>query len=341
MRNWMSILIVPVILLIAFIAWWYDDSLNSPQMDAQPVVAAPAYVGNAEPIQPIPLHIELDAEKVLLGKKLFHEVRLSASGKTSCASCHDLEKGGDDGIVLSINDDGSLRQRNSLTVLNAGLQHIYHWDGRFDSLKDQALSVLEFSMNTDWPVVSMQLEKEALYHDAFTAIYESGVTPEAVADALAVYEMSLITPNGRFDRYLRGEKTAITQEEKRGYQLFKRYGCVACHQGVNVGGNMIARFGVMRDYFKDRGNETTADLGRYNVTQRESDKYRFKVPSLRNVALTAPYFHDASVDSLEEAIKTMAKYQLGKTISDQEVDEIAKFLRTLTGELNGQALWHG
>jgi cytochrome c peroxidase len=341
MRNWMSILIVPVMLLIALIAWWYDNALNSSQFDVQPVVAVPDYVGNAEPIQPIPLYINLDTEKVSLGKKLFHEVRLSASGNTSCATCHELKNGGEDGIVLSVNDDGSLRQRNSLTVLNIGLQYIYHWDGRFTSLKDQALSVLKISMNTDWSAVSSQLEKEALYHNAFSSIYGTGVTPEAVADAIAVYEMSLITPNGRFDRYLRGDKTAITQEEKRGYQLFKRYGCVACHQGVNVGGNMIAHFGVMRDYFKDRGNETTADLGRYNVTRRESDKYRFKVPSLRNVALTAPYFHDASVDSLEEAIKTMAKYQLGKTISSQEVNEIAMFLRTLTGELNGHALWHG
>jgi cytochrome c peroxidase len=165
------------------------------------------------------------------------------------------------------------------------------------------------------------------------------MTPDTVADALATYQMSLITPNARFDRYLRGDKSAINQLEKTGYQLFKSYGCVACHQGVNVGGNMIATLGVMGDYFKDRGDETSADLGRFNVTQRESDKHRFKVPSLRNVAQTAPYFHDGSIDSLEDAIKTMAKYQLGQTIPDPDIDAIAQFLRSLTGELKGQALW--
>nr|ACZ28634.1 cytochrome-c peroxidase [uncultured organism] len=267
------------------------------------------------PSQPVPLHIKLDSRKILLGKKLFHDTRLSASGKSSCATCHDVGKGGEDGIKFAVNDDGSLRQRNSQTVLNVGLQYIFNWDGSFTSLQAQAMSVLENLMQTDWSAVTRQFDKETVYHNAFTGIYEEGITPETIVDAIAVYEMSLITPNGRFDRYLRGDKEAITLQEKRGYKLFKRYGCISCHQGVNVGGNMFARLGVMGDYFEDRGHETTADLGRYNVTRREADKYRFKVPSLRNVALTAPYLHDASADGLEDAIEIMAKYQLGKVIS--------------------------
>lgn len=338
MQNWMTLLIPPLTVLIALIAWRVDSVLVAPQVDSREVESIPEYVGNAEPIQPVPLYIDLDSRKVLLGKKLFHDTRLSASGKSSCATCHDLGKGGGDGIKYSVNDDGSLRQRNSQTVLNVGLQHIFNWDGSFTSLQIQAKAVLENSMRTDWSVVVWQFDKEAAYRDAFKEIYDEGITPGTVADAIAVYEMSLITPNGRFDRYLRGDQAAINEQEKHGYKLFKRYGCVSCHQGVNVGGNMFARLGVMGDYFKDRGHETMADLGRYNVTRRESDKYRFKVPSLRNVALTAPYLHDASADSLEDVIEIMAKYQLGKIIPEQEINDIAKFLRALTGELDGKAL---
>jgi cytochrome c peroxidase len=152
------------------------------------------------------------------------------------------------------------------------------------------------------------------------------------------FERSLITPNSRFDRYLLGDESAITAEEKAGYALFKSYGCVACHQGRNVGGNMFQIFGVMDDYFANRGHITDADYGRFNVTGREEDRFHFRVPSLRNVALTAPYFHDGTAESLDQAVMVMARYQLGVTMPAEDVGLIVKFLGTLTGEYKGQPL---
>jgi cytochrome c peroxidase len=159
-----------------------------------------------------------------------------------------------------------------------------------------------------------------------------------IQDALAVFQRSLITPNGRFDKYLRGDKTAITADELKGYQLFKSYGCVACHQGVNAGGNMFQLFGVMGDYFAKRGNITEADYGRFNATKNPADKHMFKVPSLRNVALTAPYFHDGSAKTLSDAVDVMFRYQLGRPAPQADKDYIVKFLHTLTGEYKGKSL---
>jgi cytochrome c peroxidase len=166
---------------------------------------------------------------------------------------------------------------------------------------------------------------------AFQAIYGDGLQPRNIQDAIATFERSLVTPS-RFDRYLRGDSGAISEQEKRGYELFKSYGCVACHQGVNVGGNMFQTFGVLGNYFKDRGNETEADLGRYTVTQNELDRHVFKVPSLRNVALTAPYFHDGTAPTLEAAVDVMFRYQLGREAPAADKTAIIMFLKSLTGE---------
>ncbi len=328
-----------LLLMIGFVVWQSDHGINVARDGDQPQIEIPSVMVNPEPIQPIPLEIKLNAKIVALGELLFYEKRLSASGNTSCATCHSMAKGGADGLDFSVGDDGSIRSRNTLTVLNTGLQHIFNWDGAFTSLKEQALTAINHRMKPDWSEVLPQFKQNPEYRKAFDSLYKKEISPETIADSIATFEMSLITPNSRFDQYLRGTKDAINQEELRGYLLFKQYGCVACHQGVNVGGNMIATLGVMGDYFVDRGDETPADLGRYNVTQREADKHRFKVPSLRNVALTAPYFHDASTDQLEVAVKTMARYQLGRILPDQDIDAIVNFLHTLTGELNGQALW--
>ena len=158
--------------------------------------------------------------------------------------------------------------------------------------------------------------------------------------AIVTFENSLLTPGARFDRYLLGEENAITEQEKAGYRLFKSYGCAACHQGVNVGGNMFQKIGIMRDYFSDR-KTTDADLGRYNVTKQEADKYVFRVPSLRNVAITPPYFHNGSIPTLRDAINEMAEYQLGRKIPEQDVDLLIAFLKTLTGEYQGKPLSGG
>jgi cytochrome c peroxidase len=176
-----------------------------------------------------------------------------------------------------------------------------------------------------------KVAQDAKYQRDFATAYHDGVTKANIQNAIAAFERTLITPNSRFDRYLRGDPDAISVAEKVGYAKFKQYGCVACHQGVNVGGNMFQKFGVMGDYFAKRGNLTDADLGRYLVTKDENDKHVFKVPSLRNVALTAPYFHDGSAKTLENAVDIMFRYQLGRVGSKEDKEDIIKFLNTLTG----------
>jgi cytochrome c peroxidase len=182
------------------------------------------------------------------------------------------------------------------------------------------------------------LRADSDYRRAFAAIYGGDIRREQILDALAAYQRSLVTPNARFDRYLRGEPGAITPEEEHGYRLFKAYGCIACHQGANVGGNLFQKFGIFADPFAGRDAATRADLGRFTITGDEADRHVFRVPSLRNAALTAPYFHDGSAKSLEEAVEIMARNQLGRTLAEREVALIVAFLRTLTGERGGRPL---
>ncbi len=189
-----------------------------------------------------------------------------------------------------------------------------------------------------WKEVVNKLQQSTEYVQTFARIYLDGLNSTNIKDAIATYEQSLYTPNSRFDQFLRGNKQALTAAEQEGYRIFKTYGCVSCHQGVNVGGNMFQRFGVIGDYFADRGNITRADLGRFNITKDQADRYVFRVPSLRNVALTPPYFHDGSTKTLEEAISIMVKYQLGRPLSTEQINLIAQFLRTLTGEYQGKPL---
>jgi cytochrome c peroxidase len=177
------------------------------------------------------------------------------------------------------------------------------------------------------------LKNDPRYSKKFSQIYADGVTKNNVSDAIAEFERALITPNARFDQFLRGKKHALNDKEFKGYQKFKSYGCVSCHQGINVGGNMYQTMGVMGDYFKDRKTPAReADLGRFLITGKEEDKHVFKVPSLRNVASTAPYFHDGSIPTLEAAVDTMAKYQLGRQMSKEDIESIVAFLKTLSGE---------
>jgi len=176
------------------------------------------------------------------------------------------------------------------------------------------------------------------YVASFNAIFSDGIQIRNIKSVIAEFERSLITPNSRFDKFLRGDDSALSAKEKEGYRKFKSYGCASCHQGVNAGGNMFETLGAMADYFAARGNVTKADYGRFNVTGNEEDRFVFKVPSLRNVALTAPYLHDGSAKRLEDAVDVMGKYQLGQALSSEDIDEIVSFLRTLTGEFEGKAL---
>jgi cytochrome c peroxidase len=301
------------------------------------VGAVPATPLN-EPIQPIPLASVQVPARVALGRRLFGDVRLSENGRVSCAGCHDLARGGVDGRARSIGLDGRLTEVNTPTVLNAALNFRQFWNGRAASLEAQIDEVIRnpVEMGSTWEGVVRRVSQDATYQAAFALAYADGVTPANIRNAIATFERTLITPESRFDRFLRGEGGAITTEEKAGYAAFKRYGCVACHQGVNVGGNMFQKFGVMANPAAPGAGTRTADQGRFAQTGRESDRHVFKVPSLRNVALTAPYFHDASARTLEDAVDVMFQVQLGRVPDRQERDSIVAFLHTLTGVLETQ-----
>lgn len=291
-----------------------------------------------EPIQPIPLSLALDQNKVALGKQLFQDVRLSKNNRVSCLSCHSFGTGGADHSLHPVGfKEGG--ETNTLTMFNSGFNFRLNWNGKFENFADQFDSLLQNPevMGSNWEEVFNKL-RSTEYVQAFARIYADGLTRPNIKDAIATYEQSLYTPNSCFDQFLRGNKQALTAAEKEGYRIFKAYGCVSCHQGVNIGGNMFARFSVIGDYFADRGNITKVDLGRFNVTLDEADRYVFRVASLRNVALTPPYFHDGSAKSLEQAIAVMAKYQLGRPLSKEQINLIVQFLRTLTGEYQGKPL---
>ncbi|MDP3856582.1 MAG: cytochrome-c peroxidase [Stagnimonas sp.] len=300
---------------------------------------AEAPVFRDEPIRPVPAASTLNAAKVALGARLFADPLLSRDGSVSCASCHPLATGGTDHRPRSLGLNRAEGSVNAPTVLNSGLNFKQFWDGRADTLEQQVdgplLSPVE--MGSSWDTVIAKLRRAPGYAKAFSQAYPDGLSPAAVRNAIAEFERSLTTPNSRFDRYLRGEDAALSAAEKSGYRKFKAYGCISCHQGVNVGGNMFQRMGVMGDYFADRGGVGKADYGRYNLTGDEADRFTFKVPSLRNVELTAPYFHDGSAASLEQAVGIMAKYQLGRSLPPQDLDELVGFLKTLTGVRPGQA----
>jgi cytochrome c peroxidase len=303
-------------------------------------LCASARAQGNEPIQPIPPAPRLDARRVALGERLFFDKRLSKDDSVACASCHDLSRGGVDGRRVSVGIGGALGGINAPTVFNSSLNFRQFWNGRAASLEEQAGGPIQDAkeMGSTWADVLPKLRQDSAMVDAFDAAYPDGLQPHNIRDAIATFERTLTTPNSRMDRYLKGDKTALSAEELRGYGLFKSYGCVACHQGVNVGGNMFQAFGVMGDYFGKRGNPTPADIGRYAVTKDDADRHVFKVPSLRNVALTAPYFHDGSAATLSDAVDVMFQYQLGRSASREDKDLIVKFLHTLTGEYRGKPL---
>jgi cytochrome c peroxidase len=188
-------------------------------------------------------------------------------------------------------------------------------------------------MGSTWPEIIGKVKATPEYIQAFQNIYNNPPDKQNIKDAIAVFERSQVPVDSPFDLYLKGDKNAIGEEAKEGYALFKNLGCAACHQGQNVGGNMFQKFGIIEDYFHDRGHVIEKDYGRYNVTHHEEDRYVFKVPSLRNVALTAPYFHDGSAGTLDQAVDVMAKYQLGRTLSSTERSQLVAFLKTLTGKI--------
>ena len=330
------IFLVLGIVLPSFILFYFWPVYALPARSASTQIT----MENLEPIKPIPLSIDLDFQKVELGEKLFFDKQLSKNNTVSCGSCHSLEMGGTDRSKYSVLFNKSLSSVNSPTIFNVGFNFKQFWNGRSETLEEQASVTINNSksMGSNWEEVISKLSKDPDYISKFKLIYKSKIKPEYIINAIAEYERSLFTPNSRFDQYLRGDTNAIDKDELEGYTLFKKYGCTSCHQGVNIGGNMFETFGVSGDYFAMRGNITEADYGRYTFTKNESDKFVFKVPSLRNVSLTAPYLHDGSAETLEEAVRIMSIYQLGRTLNSDETSKIIKFLKTLTGELKGKKL---
>jgi len=335
-------LVFSILFTMLAMGWWFFESRPeaAPPVRHENTYATPEHGRDALlPLPPVPT---LSAEKVALGKRLFFDKRLSHDNSLACAGCHDFARGGGDRQPSSIGVGGKQGSVNAPTVFNAALNFVQFWDGRAASLEEQAAGPVHnpLEMASSWEEAIPKLQQDEGYREAFGQLYPQGMTGATIVDAIATYERTLLTPNSPFDRFLRGDKSALSAVAQTGYRRFLDYGCASCHQGALVGGNMYQRFGVMGNFFKERpaAKSIQADLGRFNVTGREEDRHVFKVPSLRNVAVTAPYFHDGSAASLEEAVIIMGRYQLGRDLSGPDVVALTAFLRALTGEWEEKSL---
>lgn len=279
----------------------------------------------------------LSDEKVLLGKKLYFDNRLSKDNTQSCNTCHNLATYGVDNLSTSPGNDGGFGTRNSPTVLNAAFHVAQFWDGREPDVEAQAggpmLNPVEMAMPSE-KVVIERLSKIDEYKKLFAAAFPNDVQPISftnIKNAIGIFERTLITPS-KFDEFTAGNLDALSTIEKEGLQLFIDKGCIACHSGKVLGGNIYQKFGIYDDYWKHT-KSSIIDEGRFQVTKNESDKYIFKSPSLRNIEKTYPYFHDGSVKDLKEAVKIMGKIQLNKDLTENELNAMVAFLNSLTGEM--------
>jgi cytochrome c peroxidase len=271
-----------------------------------------------EPITPIPPAPKVDQLKLALGEDLFRSALLSRDQTRSCLSCHDVGSNGADGVQHAVGADGKPLLFNTPTVFNAALSFRLHWQGDKSSLESQVVWALNRApgLGSKTPEIIARLNADAEMVGRFVATYGRSPDEASLIDALATYERSLVTPDSRFDRWLKGDKTALSGKELNGYVLFKSFGCISCHQGVNVGANLFQRHGIF-----------------HPLASPEPEVLR--VPSLRNVATTPPYFHDGSAATLTEAVRLMALAQLDQSLSEQEIDTIVAFLNSLTGNYRG------
>lgn len=298
-----------------------------------------------EPFTPIAREIEHDPAKAALGYELFHDARLSVDNTVSCASCHALETAGVDNHQYSHGVDEQLGGVNAPTVYNAVYNFVQFWDGRAETLAAQAagppLNPVEMASESFEQIIN-KLSVDKDFVRRFCKVYPDGLTEANITDAIEQFERTLVTPDSAFDKWLCGDDEALSAEEIEGYELFKKYDCATCHVGANLGGLSYELMGLRNDYFADRGLELThEDNGRFKETQQERDRHRFKVPGLRNVEHTWPYFHDGTRETLEEAVYDMGWYQTGVKLTDEETDKITAFLKTLTGEYNGVPVFSG
>jgi cytochrome c peroxidase len=298
----------------------------------------------SEPVSAIVETPIMDRRKVSLGEHLFNDPLLSGKGMISCASCHSLTQGGTVRLPRTIGYNGRMHRFNAPTIFNVSQNYRLGWRGNSTKLEEQNEAVILDAnlMANDWKTLIAALGASPSYSEEFLAVYGRSVGRADVLDALVQFQHSLDTPGARFDRYIDGEKGALTSDEIRGYELFKSNGCTSCHQGRNIGGNLFERFGIFgdansKDYLGD-GVIDDGDLGRYTITHLDEDKGVFRVPSLRNVEVTAPYFHDGRTANVDQAIMIMAQLQLGHELEIEDIKDIAAFLRALTGEYKGQKL---
>jgi cytochrome c peroxidase len=310
--------------------------MSAPRILFLAVMAATAAVStahaasNKEPIQPLAAFKAKNPAMVELGKKLFFDPRLSKSGFISCNSCHNLSMGGTDNLKTSIGHNWNQGPINAPTVLNSSMNLAQFWDGRAADLKAQAGGPIANpgEMASTHTVAVEVLQSIPAYVKAFKTVFASEtVDIDKVTTAIAAFEATLVTPDSRFDKWLKGNKKALTADETAGYKLFKDSGCVACHNGPAVGGNSYQKMGVVEAY-----KATSPAEGRIAVTGKDADRFNFKVPTLRNIELTYPYFHDGEAATLTQAVETMGRVQLGKKFTDAENAQIVAFLKTLTGK---------
>ncbi|WP_152428521.1 cytochrome-c peroxidase [Methyloferula stellata] len=293
--------------------------LNGAQAEGQDVqIADVSRPGEQEPITPVPPVPAEDPRKVSLGERLFKDPRLSHDGTRACMSCHDVSSNGADAADRDRGVDGSLYQFNTSTVFNAALSFRIGWEGRLRSLEEHIETSLNnpILMGTSVDEVLVKLKTDEEYDGLFRKAYGHAPDRDSLFNAIATYERTLLTPGSRFDRWLQGDAKALSPDELDGYRLFKSLGCVSCHQGVNVGGNLFERHGIFRPLASPKPEIV-------------------RVPSLRNVATTPPYFHDGSAPTLGDAVRQMGAAQLDRKLSDQQVDTIIAFLETLTGTYRG------
>ncbi|EGU47471.1 cytochrome c551 peroxidase [Vibrio ichthyoenteri ATCC 700023] len=282
-------------------------------------------VDNTLLVEPIPQDIDVNRDIAKLGWVLFNDPNLSSNQAVSCESCHDLATNGAETTRVSTGVNG-IGLRNSLTVFNSALNYRFFWDGRANTLEDQIDGPITnpLEMDSDWPQIERYVSRSASYKQLFSSANDLPISRDTIRFALAEFVRTLQTPDSTFDRFLQGDSTALSAQELRGWETFQTVGCVQCHQGKNIGGNMIQKFG----YFTSINSPQ--DTGKHLITDQGQDKFYFRVASLRNVAQTPPYFHDGRTKTLETAIRIMAKGQLGITMENDTIADIEAFLHTLS-----------
>jgi len=328
--------IVGLLAVFAFLLSYYLLGLpkEPPLKKRQPTEYE--FVSVAGPIQPIPTIKSIDADWLKLGKALFNSPLLSKNNTIACASCHLIGQGGDDGFPVSVGINGSVGDRNAPTVLNSVFSFRQFWDGRSSDLAEQAVGPIHnpIEMGSNFEEVIGKLKQVPEFVKTFNALNPAGITEQAIVQAIVTFEESLITPNAPIDRFLLGDKNALTEQQKIGYQKFVSFGCVSCHQGRNIGGNLYQRIGRITEV----PEKLLQDTGRFKLTQNEFDRFVFKVPSLRNINQTAPYFHNGSVATLAEAVTIMAKGQLGIDLKKEDIGDLLALFEAFNGQVSEGAL---